>query len=122
MQSAVHRNHVGKGFAAHSVVNHASKEYARAGVHNNTAERFNSQLERAKLGVFHWLSKDHIQGYVNEVVFRWNQRRAVEKVTRAGDRKIAVEPLPVVKKIMLLLFFASGRQLRQTICGGIVSL
>jgi len=43
---------------------------ARAGVHNNTAESFNSQLERAKQGVFHWLSTDHVQRYINEVAFR----------------------------------------------------
>lgn len=110
---------VGKGFAAHSYVNHGSKEYVRAGVHNNTAESFNSQLERAKQGVFHWLSKDHVQRYINEVVFRWNQRRAVEKVTKAGERKVVMETLPIIEQMGALLSTAFGRQVRRTSDGGI---
>ena len=45
---------IGKDYAAHSWVNHSAKEFARGDVHNNTAESFNSLLERAKQGIFHY--------------------------------------------------------------------
>ena len=43
----------GKQFTSHQSVYHMAKEYARGEVHINTAESFNSMLERAKTGVFH---------------------------------------------------------------------
>ena len=57
-------------------------------------KEFHSQLERAKQGVFHWLSKDHIQRSINEVVFRWNQRRTVEKTSKTGKRISAAQGVP----------------------------
>ncbi|CAB1075410.1 ISSpo8, transposase, partial [Olavius algarvensis Delta 1 endosymbiont] len=48
-------------------VNHSAKEYARGDVHNNTAESFNSILERAKQGVFHYMSSKHLPRYLNEI-------------------------------------------------------
>ncbi|CAB1083331.1 ISSpo8, transposase, partial [Olavius algarvensis Delta 1 endosymbiont] len=53
-------------------VNHSAKEYARGDVHNNTAESFNSTLERAKQGVFHYMSSKHLPRYLNEIGFRWD--------------------------------------------------
>jgi transposase-like protein len=50
-------NTAGKMFASHDWVNHSQKEFARGEAHNNTAESFNANLERARLGVFHYMSK-----------------------------------------------------------------
>lgn len=47
-------------FAGHSYVDHGDREYARGEVHNNTAESYNAMLERAKIGVFHQMSKEHM--------------------------------------------------------------
>ncbi|MEZ4599330.1 MAG: transposase [Syntrophotaleaceae bacterium] len=44
-------------FAAHDTVSHGQKEFARGLVHNNTAESYNALLERAKQGVYHWMSR-----------------------------------------------------------------
>ncbi|WP_076750437.1 transposase [Desulfatitalea tepidiphila] len=57
-------------FAAQDWVNHSQKEYVRGEAHNNTAESFNANLERAKLGVFHYMSKKHLARYLHEVCFR----------------------------------------------------
>ena len=73
---------VGKGYRAHQWVHHGEKEFARGDVHNNTAESFNALLERAKQGVFHYLSKEHLQRYLHEFEFRWNQRMPEMKLTR----------------------------------------
>ena len=50
---------IGKDYAGHDWVNHSQKEYVRGEVHNNTAESFSAILERAKQGVFRFLSKKH---------------------------------------------------------------
>jgi hypothetical protein len=61
---------VGRSYSAHDWVNHGQKEFARGDVHNNTAESFNALLERAKQGVFHYVSKKHLQRYLHEIGFR----------------------------------------------------
>jgi transposase-like protein len=110
---------IAEGFAGHSFVDHGEREYARDEVHNNTAESFNSILERAKIGVFHYLSKEHMQRYVDEVAFRWNQRFPVERVTRTGRMKTVMESLPVIDKIANLLRSAFNVQIRWTPYGSI---
>ena len=99
-------------FAGHSYVDHGEREYARGEVHNNTAESYNSLLERAKIGVFHYLSKEHMQRYVDEVSFRWNQRVPEMHRTRGGKEKVVMKPLPVIEKIQNLLRVALNIQLR----------
>ena len=113
---------LGKRYAAHDWVNHREKEYARGNAHNNTAESFNAILERAKQGVFHFLSKKHLQRYLNEIGFRWDHRTPELKLTRKGDYKIVMKPMPVVRKIRSLLLNSVGRQLRRTGNGGIACL
>ena len=77
------------------------------------AESFNAELERIKHGVFHYLSKKHLQRYVSEVAFRWNHRRSVLK----ENGKTKMEVLPFAKKLWSLLSLASWRQLRRTAIG-----
>jgi transposase-like protein len=108
---------IAKDFAGHSFVNHGNEEFARNEVHNNTAESFNAQLERAKFGVFHWLSKKHMQRYIDEAVFRWNHRRAVVRVSiKNGERQrnVVMEPLPFMDQLASLLSCAIWRQTRFT--------
>jgi len=63
---------IAEDYASHGSVNHGEKEFVNGAIHNNTAESFNAILERAKQGVFHFLSRTHLNRYVSEVVFRWN--------------------------------------------------
>jgi len=61
-------------FASHQTVDH-SKEYARGIVHVNIAESYFSLLKRGIIGTFHHISKDHMQRYLGEFDFRWNNRK-----------------------------------------------
>lgn len=106
-------------FAGHAFVDHGKREYVRDEVHNNTAESFNSILERAKIGVFHYLSKEHMQRYVDEIAFRWNQRVPVERVSKNGRKKTVMKALPIIEKIANLLRAAFNVQIRWTPCGSI---
>jgi len=110
---------IGADYTAHSWVNHSAKEFVRGDVHNNTAESFSSLLERAKQGVFHYMSKKHLPRYLNEIGFRWDHRRPAEIVTKRGKRKILMVALPVIDMLGSLLTQAVGRQLRRTANGGI---
>lgn len=113
---------IGEQYAAHSWVNHSMKEFARGDTHVNTAESFSSILERAKQGVFHYLSKKHLTHYLNEISFRWDHRIPEEKVTKNGTKKTVMIPMPVMDMFHSLLTRALGRQVRRTINGGILRL
>ena len=104
---------IAESFAGHSFVDHGEREYARGEVHNNTAESYNATLERAKVGVFHHMSKEHMQRYVEEAAFRWNQRVPEEKIRRE-KKTIVMKPLPVIEKIQNLLRVALNVQIRWT--------
>jgi hypothetical protein len=66
------------------------------------AESFNVILERAKLGVFHYFSKEHIQRFLHEIGFRWNHKNPELKRTRKGKLKFIMEPLPVIARLRSL--------------------
>jgi transposase-like protein len=112
---------IGKNYAAHDSVNHGAKEFSRNDVHVNTAESFNAILERAKQGVFHYLSRRHLRRYIGEVAFRWNNRDPVEKKNKEGVSKIVMQAKPVLEQLHNLLKHAVGTQLRRTIYGGIAT-
>jgi transposase-like protein len=69
---------IGKEFAQHSRVNHAEGEYSRGnGVTTNTVEGFFSVLKRGLNGTYQHVSEAHLQRYVTEFSFRYNNRSAV---------------------------------------------
>ena len=113
---------IGKQYAAHDWVNHSHKEYARGDTHNNTAESFSAILERAKQGVFHYLSTKHLNRYLHEIGFRWDHRIPELKLTKNGDLKMVMKPMPLRRMLQSLLSQATGRQLRRSPNGGISSL
>jgi transposase-like protein len=66
---------VGKKFASHEVVNHSAGEYSRGHAHTNTIEGFFSILKRGLVGTFHHVGEQHLQRYVHEFDFRYNNRK-----------------------------------------------
>ncbi len=58
----------------HSSVDHGHQEFARDGVHSNTAESWNALLKRSIVGSFHHVSREHLSRYCDEVSFRWDRR------------------------------------------------
>lgn len=59
----------------HQTVNHSAKEYVNAMAHTNGIENFWSHLKRGIDGIYHWVSKEHLQSYVDEFVLRFNTRK-----------------------------------------------
>jgi transposase-like protein/DUF2075 family protein len=65
----------------HESVNHSNGEYVKQSsreafkIHTNTIEGYWSLLKRGIYGIYHWASKKHIQKYLNEFSFRYNERQ-----------------------------------------------
>lgn len=59
----------------HHKIRHGIKEYVRGEVHTNTAEGYFSLLKRGVNGIFHHVSKHHLQRYLAEFDFRYNARK-----------------------------------------------
>lgn len=83
---------LGKHFE-HGVVKHGKGQYVLGDVHSNSAESFWAVFKRGYHGVYHIMSKKHLQRYVDEYAFRFNNReaelhdlfaRVVQKVSGSG--------------------------------------
>ncbi len=61
----------------HQSVNHAD-EYVRGNVHSNGIENFWSLLKRAVKGTYVSVDPLHLQAYVGEQVFRFNERKGTD--------------------------------------------
>lgn len=57
---------------AHKRVHHAAKVYVRGDVHTNTIDGFWALLKHGLRGVYHGVSAKHLQAYLNEYAFRYN--------------------------------------------------
>jgi len=59
----------------HEVVQHNQKRYvSKNGFSTNAVEGFWSHLKRAIFGIYHNVTKKHLQRYVDEIVFKFNTR------------------------------------------------
>jgi len=68
-----------KAFSGHSTVNHSKDEYVRLGgfVHVHAAESFHASVKRQMYGTHPAVSAWHLQRYINEIAFKWNNRIAL---------------------------------------------
>jgi transposase-like protein len=67
-------NKLGEHFS-HGRVKHGAKEYVNGMFHTNGIENFWSHLKRGVDGIYHWVSKEHLQAYVYEFTLRYNTRK-----------------------------------------------
>jgi len=58
----------------HKTINH-SKQYAHGDVHTNTVESAFSLLKRGIVGTWHRVSAKHLPAYLDEMCFRFNNRK-----------------------------------------------
>jgi len=58
----------------HETINHSAKEYVRGDVHTNTMENVWSLFKRSIIGSYHQISVKHLDRYLDELEFRFNNR------------------------------------------------
>lgn len=66
-------------FYFHSSINHSRGQYVVNSVHTNTIEGFWSIMKRSIIGVYHFISKKHLDRYLSEFTFRYNTRRETDE-------------------------------------------
>lgn len=59
----------------HETVNHSDKEYVRGDIHTNTIEGAFGLFKRSIVGSFHQISVKHLDRYLDEFEFRFNNRK-----------------------------------------------
>lgn len=70
---------VGREFARHGHMLHASRHYAKGDVHSNSAENFFSILKRGVIGTYHHWSENHIHRYLAEFDFRYSTKNISDR-------------------------------------------
>ncbi|MBI1374191.1 MAG: IS1595 family transposase [Phycisphaera sp.] len=85
---------IGREYAGHESVKHSAYEYVRGDITTNTIESFWAILKRGINGVYHNVSRKHLQRYVDEFEFRYNHRemedgeRVVAAIRGANDKRL----------------------------------
>jgi transposase-like protein len=65
---------LGKHFAGHRRIRHKANIYVDGDVHTNTIEGFFGLLKNGIRGVYHSVSRKHLQSYLDEYAWRYNHR------------------------------------------------
>lgn len=83
----------------HERIKHRDRIYVRGNVHTNTVESAFSLFKRGLNGAFHKVSLKHLQRYLNEFEFRFNNRKSADLFGMTVARMAAVGNLPYAKLV-----------------------
>lgn len=86
----------------HDSINHSLGKYVKGDIHTNTIEGFWSQLKRSIDGTYHAVSAKHLQSYVNEFCFSYNQRLLPTSVFETLLSRLCGQPYLGGQKIRVL--------------------
>lgn len=81
-------------FAGHGIVDHGAGEYVNGNIHTNTVEGWFALLKRGVTGTFHHVSEQHLDRYVDEFAFRYNNReitdaeRTAKAIKKVGGKRL----------------------------------
>jgi len=68
-------DHMARYGFSHLRIRHHDREYVRGNIHTNSIEGFWSLVKRGIGGVYHSVSPQYLQSYINEYSFRYNHRK-----------------------------------------------
>ena len=80
----------------HKFVNHSQGKYVIEDAHTNTIESFWSILKKNLTGTYHSISKHHLQRYINEVAFKYNntlENRFSTVISKATEHRLEFKHL-----------------------------
>lgn len=81
----------------HETVNHSEKEYVRGQVHTNGIENVWGLFKRAVVGTFHHMSVKHLDAYLDELEWRFNNRENPGLFRDTVRKLIEAEPMEFSK-------------------------
>ena len=84
--------HLGRRGYFHDRVNHRQKVYVSGNVHTNTIEGFWATVKRGIGGTYHSVSTKHLQSYLDEYAWRYNNRDEDGGMFTALLRLVAKSP------------------------------
>lgn len=77
----------------HEAVNHSRGEYVRGNAYTNGIESFWATFQRGHFGTYHFMSKEHLQRYIDEFAYRFNTKNMeFYDMFRDVVRNIAAQP------------------------------
>jgi transposase-like protein len=85
--------HIGDNDTIHESVNHSRKEYVRGDVHTNTIEGAFGLFKRGLVGSFHQVSHKHLDRYLDEFEFKYNNRKNAFLFRETLTRLVTGKPL-----------------------------
>ncbi len=85
---------IGDHNTIHDSVNHRTEEWVRGDVHTNSVESAWSLLKRSIIGSYHQLSAKHLDAYLAEFEFRFNNRENNFLFRDTLTRLLATDNLP----------------------------
>jgi transposase-like protein len=83
----------------HGTVKHHEKEYVKGDVHTNSMENVWSLLKRSIIGSYHQVSAQHLDTYLDELEFRFNNRENPHMFRDAMYKLLVANNLPYAKLI-----------------------
>lgn len=83
----------------HERIKHRDKIYVRGDVHTNTVESAFSLFKRGLTGAFHKVSLKHLQRYLNEFSYRFNNRKDANLFGMTVRRMALAGNLPYAKLV-----------------------
>ena len=78
----------------HATVNHSAEEWVIGDVHTNSIESVWSLFKRSIIGAFHHVSRKHMDRYLEELEWRFNNRKNDHIFTDTLRRILNTETLP----------------------------
>jgi transposase-like protein len=83
----------------HETVKHSEGEWVKGNVHTNSLENVWSLLKRSIIGSYHQVSAKHLDAYLDELEFRFNNRENPYMFRDAMLKLLLAETLPYAKLI-----------------------
>ena len=83
----------------HETVNHSANQWVKGGVHTNSVENIWSLLKRSIVGSYHQVSKKHLDAYLDELEWRFNNRENPYLFRDTILKLIKAENLPYAKLV-----------------------
>jgi len=83
----------------HNTIRHRDKVYVVGDVHTNTVESAFSLFKRGVTGAFHKVSLKHLQRYLDEFSFRFNNRKAPDIFGMTIARMARIGGMPYAKLV-----------------------